>query len=69
MSFFAYRFVISHIAIEVDIHDRFTWEILFCLSFNSNVISHLILIVSHMAIEVDIHDRFTWGNPALFVIQ
>ena len=48
-------------AIEVDIHDRFTWGILPCLSFSSNVISHLIITVSHMAIEVDIHDRFTWG--------
>ena len=52
---------ISHMAIEVDIHDRFTWGILSCLSFNSNVISHSIITISHMAIEVDIHDRFTWG--------
>ena len=59
MSFFAYRFVIPHIAIEVDIHDRFTWGILPCLSFSSKVISHSIITVSHMAIEVDIHDRFT----------
>ena len=48
-------------AIEVDIHDRFTWGILSCLSFNSNVISHSIITISHMTIEVDIHDRFTWG--------
>ena len=53
--------IVSHMAIEVDIHDRFTWGILPCLSFSSNVISHLIITVSHMAIEVDIHDRFTWG--------
>ena len=43
---------VSHMAIEVDIHDRFTWGILPCLSFSSNVISHLIITVSHMAIEV-----------------
>ena len=61
MSFFAYWFVISHIAIQVDIHDRFTWGILPCLSFSSKVISHSIITVLHMAIEVDIHDRFTWG--------
>ena len=47
-------------AIEVDIHDRFTWGILSCLSFNSNVILHSIITISHMAIEVDIHDGFTW---------
>ena len=52
---------VSHMAIEVDIHDRFTWGMLPCLSFSSNVISHLTITVSHMAIEVDIHDRFTWG--------
>ena len=49
---------ISHMAIEVDIHDRFTWGILLCLSFSSNVILHSIITISHMAIEVDIHNRF-----------
>ena len=55
--------IVSHMAIEVevDIHDRFTWGILPCLLFTSNVISHSIITVSHIAIEVDIHDRFTWG--------
>ena len=50
---------ISHMAIEVDIHDIFTWGILSCLSFSSNVILHSVITVSHMAIEVDINDRFT----------
>ena len=52
---------VSHMAIEIDIQDRFTWGILPCLSFNNNVISHSIITVSHMAIEIDIHDKFTWG--------
>ena len=39
---------VSHMAIEVDIHDRFTWGILPCLSFSSNVISHLTTTVTFM---------------------
>ena len=39
---------VSHMAIEVDIHDRFTWGILPCLSFSSNVISHLTNTVTFM---------------------
>ena len=39
---------VSHMAIEVDIHDRFTWVILSCLSFSSNVVSHLTTTVTFM---------------------
>ena len=43
---------ISHMAIEVDIHDRFTWGILSYLSFSSNVISHLAITVTFMTNSV-----------------
>ena len=43
---------ISHMAIEVDIHDRFTWGILSCLSFSSNVVSHLTITVTFMTNSV-----------------
>ena len=43
---------ISHMAIEVDIHERFTWGILPCLSFSSNVISHLTITVTLMTNSV-----------------
>ena len=43
---------VSHMAIEVDIHDIYTWGILSCLSFSSNVILHSIFMITCMTNSV-----------------
>ena len=52
-------------AIEVDIHDRFSWLILSCLSFSSNVISHGTITVTLMKNSIG-ESRYVGRSIILF---